>query len=136
MADEGGDGYENSDAEPEGDADEDAVSILHEISTAVVQYQNSGLQCILIHPERVADLLRELADQRWWNSDTNEIIDGLPNLKDNSDVDGALIRVAEIPIFEDRYLPLYTAAPERKKILFFTRRLQDDGINLLQGWNG
>jgi hypothetical protein len=112
------------------------MSMLSEISKAVEMYRDDGLQCILIHPERAAELYREMDAQRWWNNDTNKIVDGLPfGKKDFTDPEGAIIRVAEVPVFEDRHLiALWTSPPDQKRILFFTRRLQDDGTNLLQGW--
>jgi hypothetical protein len=108
--------------------------MIREMSEAVEQYADD-IQCILIDPERLPELLRELANHRWYNTETNEIIEGLPSLKDNTDANGALVRIGNIPVFEDRYLQLPIFTDDKRPILFYTRRCGDDGINLLQGWD-
>lgn len=113
------------------------MRMIREISRAVEQYRASGLQAILIHPERCPELYRELDSVSWRRDDTGEVVEGRPLERDDfKDPDGAIVRVCGVPVFEDRYLqlPIWTPPPERKRILFYTRRLQDNGVNLIQGW--
>lgn len=89
---------------------------------------SEGIEAILIHPERAAELYRELSEWRWYNTETGAVLKGMPS--DRGD-DGSIIHVGAVPVFEDRHLPLYTF--ERKAIAFFVKRKQADGTMLEQG---
>ena len=114
------------------------MGMIIEMSKAIEEYRDAGLQCIFIHPERLPELIRELDKVVWRHDDTGERVGGYLEVlgkQDSRDPDGAIVRVSDIPVFEDVLAnPLWTGPPDRKRILFYTRRLQSNGITLLQGW--
>ena len=49
-----------------------AKRILMLMEEAILTYRPERPEAILIHPERLAELLRELSEQCWYNTDTSE----------------------------------------------------------------
>lgn len=112
------------------------MSLLTEMISAVETYRD--VQCILVSPERMPELLDALNHHRWYNNDTGEIVGDYMTMRgaqDARDADGAIVRLDNIPVFEDRDLRLPIFTSDHKRILFYVRRLQENGVNILQGWN-
>lgn len=99
--------------------------MLNKIAIRIAQHPDT--HAVLIHPERTAELWRDLAEQRWYNDETGEVMKGIPP---DREPDGAVVRIHNVPVFEAAWLPLRT--PDGKPIEFYLRRLQKNGTSLFQ----
>lgn len=109
-------------------------SFIYQLQQAVIA--RSDLVAIFVHPERGAELIRELAEVEWFNEDTGACMKGLPSDANANEPPGVLCRVAGIPVVCDRSTSLMFSLRDAndKPVLFWTRCLQENGINLIQPW--
>jgi hypothetical protein len=62
--------------------------MITEIARAVL-YLDERIDRILIHPERAAELYREMDRMRWYNDETREVYTGIPQHAFGPDAEGA-----------------------------------------------